>query len=144
MQVLSFLFMFFLAWRSRQPGLMSSCLANLTPNEHNGEANENLSPERLPLLPAASDSKEGYRTLKLGETLPMDELGPIIINPDGTSRRITNWDNLSKQEQLNTWRIISGRNKKRIEALRRQSDSASTPTPPADEVIEQESDKTEE
>jgi predicted Fe-S protein YdhL (DUF1289 family) len=58
------------------------------------------------------------RTLALGEKVSMDELGPIIINPDGTMRRIANWNELTKGEQESTLRQISARNKKRIQALK--------------------------
>ncbi|RYH07105.1 hypothetical protein EON65_42090 [archaeon] len=141
MHAFSLVIVFFFAWRNRQSVFMSPCLANLTPNSLTSEINEQqLSREGLPLLPAVAENKEGYRTLSLGETLPMDELGPIIINPDGTTRRITNWDNLSKQEQLNTWRVISKRNKKRVEALRRHQSESSTTTEPAAEVVEDENE----
>ena len=58
------------------------------------------------------------RTLTFGEKISMDELGPIIINPDGTMRRIANWNELTKGEQESTFRQISARNKKRIQALK--------------------------
>jgi len=58
--------------------------------------------------------------LKLGDTLKLDKLGPIIINSDGTTRRITNWDNLTKHEQESTYRVISARNKRRLDQLRRE------------------------
>ena len=48
----------------------------------------------------------------------------MIVNPDGTMRRITNWDILTKQEQESTWRIISARNKKRLDALKRKNGRA--------------------
>eukprot|EP01031_Cornospumella_fuschlensis_P038187 gene38187-46399_t len=95
------------------------------PNVISSEQNELISNGEIPLLPAASENREGYRTLSLGQSVAMDELGPIIINPDGTTRRITNWNTLSKQEQMNSWRVIGERNKKRVEALkRRQSESS--------------------
>ena len=50
---------------------------------------------------------------------------------DGTTRRITNWETLSAQERESSWRLISARNKRRIEELKRQraeeiADEAST------------------
>ena len=44
----------------------------------------------------------------------------MIVNPDGTMRRITNWDTLTKQEKESTWRIVSARNKKRLDALKKK------------------------
>ncbi len=70
----------------------------------------------IPLLPPTVEGSQ-VRQLVLGETMKMDELGPIIINSDGTTRRIANWDTLSPQEQASSWRLISARNKKRIQKL---------------------------
>lgn len=77
------------------------------------------SAEEVPALPAPSDYSEGpTRVLQLGgDAVKMDDLGPIIINTDGTTRRIANWQTLTPAEQKNTIRLISARNKKRIEAL---------------------------
>jgi len=61
----------------------------------------------------------GNRKLEVGgEALKLDDLGPIIINTDGTTRRISNWSEMTKQEQESSWRMISARNKKRIEELK--------------------------
>ena len=76
----------------------------------------------LPELPPASDDKSETRQLELGGSLSMDELGPIIINPDGTTRRITNWDTLSAQEKKSSWRLIGKRNKERLEKLKQEKD----------------------
>ena len=48
----------------------------------------------------------------------MSELGPIIVNTDGTLRRIENWAQLTKAEQASTFRMVARRNKKRLEALK--------------------------
>jgi len=57
-------------------------------------------------------------TLKLGESLTFEALGPMIINTDGTSRRISNWDELSDHEKEVSWRRINKRNKERMEILK--------------------------
>ena len=49
----------------------------------------------------------------------MDHLGPMVVNTDGTLSRITNWGNMAEIERINTLRIITKRNKERLEALRR-------------------------
>lgn len=60
-----------------------------------------------------------YKKIEVGgESLSLDELGPIIINEDGTMRRITNWASLTKGEQLGTIKKITKRNKLRLEKLR--------------------------
>jgi len=93
-----------------------------------GEANENgqnsadggadNSRDALPQLPAVDpNSTEKLPTLKLGETLRLDAMGPIILNKDGTTRRIDNWNELTKQEQEVTWRRIKKRNEERRNKL---------------------------
>lgn len=70
----------------------------------------------VPLLPAADpDSK--LPSLKFGETMSFEELGPIILNVDGTTRRISNWDQLSPQEQQTSWRRIKKRNEERRQKI---------------------------
>ena len=58
-------------------------------------------------------------SLKLGETLSFASLGPIIINTDGTTRRIANWDTMSDKEQAVALRRIGKRNQERIAELKR-------------------------
>ena len=100
---------------------------------HNNASSTVLSIEdmEVPMLPAPDSSGGGgdgancsincdRKTMKLGETLKLTEAGPMIINPDGTVRRISNWDVLTQAERDNTWRIISARNKKRIEILKQK------------------------
>ena len=47
-------------------------------------------------------------------------MGPVIINADGTTRRIDNWDQMTEQEQKVAWRRISKRNEERRKALLEQ------------------------
>ena len=54
-------------------------------------------------------------------SLSLSLLGPIIINSDGTTRRIANWDEMSKREQEVTWKRIAARNKKRLEDLKKEA-----------------------
>lgn len=98
---------------------------------------ENMAPitddeveESIPLLPPVPENYEGMKTLSLGDTMSLDFLGPIIINPDGTTRRISNWDTLSKQEQESSWRRISERNKIRLAQLKGDREKADEVTPP--------------
>lgn len=44
----------------------------------------------------------------------------MIINADGTTRRIDNWDQMTKGEQEVAWRRIAKRNEERREALLEQ------------------------
>ena len=74
------------------------------------------------LLPAVDDSNKNGKSIKLGETISFPELGPIILNTDGTTRRIVNWDTLTKQEQEMSWRMIQKRNAERREKLLSEQD----------------------
>ena len=64
------------------------------------------------------------RQISLGESVSLKELGPIIINADGTTRRIANWATLTPQEQESTWRLIGARNKRRLKVLKEELDEA--------------------
>ena len=44
-------------------------------------------------------------------------MGPVIINSDGTTRRIDNWDQMTKGEQEVAWRRIAKRNEERRKVL---------------------------
>mmetsp|Transcript_6406 Transcript_6406/g.12816 ORF Transcript_6406/g.12816 Transcript_6406/m.12816 type:complete len:142 (-) Transcript_6406:150-575(-) len=66
----------------------------------------------IPQLPESSGDPN-IPSIKLGETIRFEEWGPIILNTDGTTRRIANWDNLTQQEKKVTWRRISKRNEER-------------------------------
>lgn len=77
------------------------------------------------LSESAPDSK--LPRIKLGETIRFEEFGPIIINTDGTTRSIENWDQLTEREQEVTWRRISKRNEERRKILleKQEVDAAS-------------------
>lgn len=84
-----------------------------------GEIEEAL--KKIPSLPSPKvhDPLEPVHQLEVnGDSIAMTDLGPIIVNADGTLRRIENWSKLTKQEQANTMRVVTRRNKKRLEALK--------------------------
>ncbi len=54
------------------------------------------------------------------ESIRFEDMGPVIINADGTTRRIDNWDQMTKKEQEVAWRRISKRNEARRKALLEQ------------------------
>jgi len=77
--------------------------------------------DEIPLLPAVDpDSAKDLPSIKLGESIKFDEMGPIILNADGTTRRIDNWDEMTDREREVTWRRISKRNEERRKALLEQ------------------------
>lgn len=49
--------------------------------------------------------------------IKLENLGPIIINTDGTLGRIPNWADMPIDEQTKAIRLVSARNKKRLCAL---------------------------
>jgi hypothetical protein len=67
----------------------------------------------VPKLPPSDPNNTGVPTIRLGETIRFEEWGPIILNTDGTTRRIDNWDQLTEHEKQVTWRRISKRNEER-------------------------------
>lgn len=51
-------------------------------------------------------------------TVKLEELGPIIVNTDGSMSRIPNWNEMPEDEKAKTVRLVSKRNKNRLQALR--------------------------
>ena len=92
----------------------------------------------IPQLPASTGNDPTIPSIKLGETIRFEEFGPIILNTDGTTRRIANWDTLTKQEQAATWRRISKRNEeRRLVLLEQQQQQQQMKQPQADETGEE-------
>ncbi|KAL9191205.1 hypothetical protein ACHAXT_000911 [Thalassiosira profunda] len=85
-----------------------------------GDGNGSEKDSGTPLqLPEAS-SDPSIPSIKLGETIRFEEYGPVILNADGSMRRIDNWDQMSEHEQEVAWRRISKRNEARRKALLEQ------------------------
>ncbi|CAB9505105.1 expressed unknown protein [Seminavis robusta] len=72
--------------------------------------------DEVPQLPDA-DPNANIPRIKLGETISFEEMGPVILNSDGSTRRIDNWDQLTEREKEVTWRRISKRNEERRKIL---------------------------
>jgi hypothetical protein len=53
-------------------------------------------------------------------TMKLEDLGPMIVNTDGTLGRIPNWIELSADEKSKTIRLVSTRNKRRLMELSSQ------------------------
>mmetsp|Transcript_42568 Transcript_42568/g.69900 ORF Transcript_42568/g.69900 Transcript_42568/m.69900 type:complete len:149 (+) Transcript_42568:50-496(+) len=101
-------------------GLAFSSAVDILSDGREGMA-EDPSNTTIPLLPSVHDAqRDDIQTLTLGERVSMDELGPMIINHDGTMKRIDNWKEMTEHERQNTLRVIGKRNKKRLEALAKQ------------------------
>ena len=137
---------------------MDNKLVSITKNEAADDL-ENSSSSSLSSssLSSSSVSDDGIRTLTLGDTQRLDDLGPIIINTDGTTGRISNWKTMIQSEKGITImiiqlllsklllsklllsklllsilllesaiRLISARNKKRIEVLKQEKELKNT------------------
>lgn len=73
------------------------------------------STEPLKLMPSAfSSSTENSESI-----LKLDQLGPLVVNRDGTLARIENWETLTELEKQNIKRVLVKRNQQRLEILKK-------------------------
>ncbi len=99
--------------------MWSTSKANVILNEEAESIFARSHSTKLLELPVSDQSNgDDVPKISLGEKVSFEELGPIIINKDGTTSRIANWGILTKAEQDSSWRIISARNKKRVENIK--------------------------
>ncbi|WFD36221.1 hypothetical protein MCUN1_003099 [Malassezia cuniculi] len=72
-------------------------------------------------LPAPGDAPTHTLDVNSDSGVRLDELGPIVVNSDGTLSRVPNWHDMAPIEQERTIRLLSKRNKQRMESLRGQN-----------------------
>jgi hypothetical protein len=101
-----------------------------------GEEKHQRQQEILQLPPA--DPNSDLPKLELGQAMKLDILGPIIINTDGTTRRIDNWDTLTEKEKEVTWRRIRKRNAERREMLEAKFKETSQQEQQGEEIAKEE------
>lgn len=53
----------------------------------------------------------------------LDALGPMVVNSDGTLSRIANWAQMTEAEKERTLRVLSARNRIRIENEKRKQEA---------------------
>ena len=70
-------------------------------------------------LPAATGEPTKV-TVNGGSVSLEDEMGPLVVNENGSLSRIANWPEMSAIERERTVRILGKRNKLRLENLRAQ------------------------
>ena len=75
-----------------------------------------------PSLPGEGNTTA--RSLQVGESAALEELGPVVVTEDGQLRYIDNWAEMTPEEQEATQRIISKRNAARLKKLRGGSSTA--------------------
>ena|SRR3990167_755046 len=76
-------------------------------------------------LPAPGDEpvrqKPNVQTITLdGGSVVLDNLGPMVINTDGSLGRITNWHQMEQEERDKVLRVLCARNRKRMKELQEQ------------------------
>ncbi|KAG8800528.1 hypothetical protein FRC17_006849 [Serendipita sp. 399] len=72
--------------------------------------------ERL-ALPSPENANEDKKDLEPGSTIKMDNLGPMVVNSDGTLSRIANWQEMSDIERVRTLKVLLKRNQIRLETI---------------------------
>mmetsp|Transcript_18098 Transcript_18098/g.17469 ORF Transcript_18098/g.17469 Transcript_18098/m.17469 type:complete len:144 (-) Transcript_18098:61-492(-) len=108
---------------SKAEGFVNPSIKQKSPSssrnsEMNSQDNETTAGKNeIKALSEADPNDTSIPTLKLGNTISFKNLGPIIINSDGTTMRIDNWDELTEREKEVTWKRISKRNEERKKAL---------------------------
>ncbi|KAG0170448.1 hypothetical protein DFQ28_002069 [Apophysomyces sp. BC1034] len=77
-----------------------------------------------PVLALPSTAEETVQPLGLNDNYKLKELGPVVVNENGTLSRINNWYEMSDIERANVNRILLKRNRQRLEKLKQQEDNA--------------------
>ncbi|KAF9006992.1 hypothetical protein BDQ17DRAFT_1351207 [Cyathus striatus] len=78
-------------------------------------------------LPVPTDAPNTAKLDVNSKSIALDELGPMVVNSDGTLSRIANWPNMTEAERRNTLRVLSARNKLRIAKQERKQDEEESP-----------------
>ncbi|KAG9258111.1 uncharacterized protein F5Z01DRAFT_318608 [Emericellopsis atlantica] len=64
------------------------------------------------------DMSDGDTSAKLSQ------LGPLVVNRDGTTGRVSNWETMTTHEQETTLRLLKMRNKARLDELKAKKNEA--------------------
>lgn len=81
---------------------------------------------------ASLAADDAPRALEVGgEAVALTEMGPIVINADGSLARISNWSEMSEREREVTKKRITKRNAERLALLR--SEQPQSPPPDGSE-----------
>lgn len=92
------------------------------PEESQNDAQQPAS-QPLPLPAPPADGEAINLDVSSGTAAKLDHLGPMVVNRDGTLSRIGNWEQMSDLEQKNTLRVLTKRNKQRLDALKAAGDT---------------------
>ncbi|KAF7731235.1 hypothetical protein EC973_000651 [Apophysomyces ossiformis] len=84
-------------------------------------------PPEKPLLALPSTAEETVQTVGVNDNYKLKELGPVVVNEDGSLSRINNWHEMSDIEKSNVNRILLKRNRERLQRLKeKQKDEPSS------------------
>jgi hypothetical protein len=59
-----------------------------------------------------------------GPGVKLDYLGPLVVNRDGTTGRVANWAEMTENERQTTLKLLTRRNKQRLEVLKQEQSDA--------------------
>ncbi|KAF4343168.1 hypothetical protein FBEOM_2881 [Fusarium beomiforme] len=100
----------------------SSTMPNNDHQTHQGSSeakDTNKTPLPLPAPDNAATSKgDDVTSLRVGESIALDAMGPLVVNTDGTMGRIGNWQNMTEFERAQTLKLLGKRNKERMNVLK--------------------------
>ncbi|CAO3617369.1 unnamed protein product [Cunninghamella blakesleeana] len=74
--------------------------------------------EHKPILALPSTAEETVEKVDVNDTYKLKELGPVVVNENGTLSRINNWREMTDIEKSNVNRILLKRNRARLEKLK--------------------------
>jgi len=94
--------------------------ASATSNFPTHPEEQDAPPQALPAPSASSETQK--LDVNSGQTIKLDSLGPIVVNADGSLRRISNWDTMAQIERDNVMRILPKRNQERLARLKEKQD----------------------
>ncbi|SAM08697.1 hypothetical protein [Absidia glauca] len=77
-----------------------------------------------PMLALPACAEETVEQIGVDDTYKLKELGPVVVNADGTLSRINNWKDMADIEKTNVNRILLKRNRQRLEQLKAQAAAA--------------------
>jgi len=68
----------------------------------------------------AAESESGIIT-----KVKLDDLGPMVVNTDGSLSRVANWEQMTEIERERFKKIVLARNAARLKALREKAETES-------------------
>ncbi|CAM0135445.1 unnamed protein product [Umbelopsis sp. WA50703] len=93
-------------------------------SDKKAEKIEETTVHKTPLALPASTGSDNVSQVDVNTSFKLDELGPVVVNENGTISRIDNWREMSDIEKANVNRILLKRNKQRLERLKKEREAA--------------------